>query len=255
MQTQIETADRPPAYAETVPANGSTNDVIQPTILVLAGQTIHAEAAPCAPLYHLDRGVTSLSRLTSKVTFERVEYAVRTSAANEPSLRDRRRHLFTIERSWTVYNKLPSTCPRFFARAVSKRALGHVGLKKSRLRCAFTALPVNVAGRVEDQGLPAFVENAQPLFALRKKAGRWEWTDMNYEAVAVEDEGDDTHRLIVTAPLPRVAADALAVLWCCRLWEYSAESAEEGQHGMDTIRSKLKMGKNAGANGLSGWVI
>ncbi|KAI1294010.1 hypothetical protein F5Y03DRAFT_373551, partial [Xylaria venustula] len=185
MQSEVETTDRPPSYVEAAPANSPADDVIQPTILVLAGQSIHAETASRAPLYHVDRGVASLSRLTSKVTFERVEHTVRTSADNEPSLCDHRRHVFTLERSWTAYNKLPSTCPRFFARAVSKRALGHVGLKKSRLRSAFTALPVDVAGRVQEHGLPAFVKDSQPLFELHKKDGRWEWTDKGGNAVAV----------------------------------------------------------------------
>ncbi|KAI3330010.1 hypothetical protein F4824DRAFT_505557 [Ustulina deusta] len=256
MSTQIETADRPPSYTEAAAAApGPTDDILQPMILVLAGQTIHAETASSAPLYRLDRGIASLSHATSKVLLERVERAVRTSPDNEPSLRDHRRHVFTLERSWTVYNALPSGCPRFFARAVSKQALGHVGLKKARLRSAFTALPLDVAGKGNKLGLPGFITDAQPLFELRKRDGRWEWADKDGNAIAVEDEGNDTHRLTVTAPLPRVTVDALVALWCCQLWEYSAEHAEDLQQGMDGIRNKLKKGKDSGAGGLAGWVI
>ncbi|KAI0421945.1 hypothetical protein F5X98DRAFT_226657 [Xylaria grammica] len=254
MSTQIDTADRPPSYAEAAPT-GPTDDVIQPVILVLAGQTVHAETASSAPLYHLDRGIASLSRATSKVTLERVECTVRTSPDNEPSLRDHRRHLFTLERSWTVWSAFPSNCPRFFARAASKRALGHVGLKKARLRSAFTALPVDVAGRGNKLGLPGFADDAQPLFELRRRDSRWEWAGKDGNAVAVEDEGDDTHRLIVTAVLPRATVDALVALWCCRLWEYSAEHTEDVEQGMDGIRSKLRKGKGVGVSGLGGWVI
>lgn len=118
--TQVETADRPPCYAE---------DVIQPTILVLAGQTIHAESAASESLYHLDRGIASLTTATSKVTLERVERTMRTSSDNEPSLRDRRRHAFTLEHSSAIYNTLPSNCPQFYAHASTKPALGHAGLK------------------------------------------------------------------------------------------------------------------------------
>ncbi|KAI0439985.1 hypothetical protein F4803DRAFT_529153 [Xylaria telfairii] len=254
MPTQTELADRPPSYVETADA-GPADDVVQPTILVLAGQTIHAEAASSAPLYHLDRGVAALSRAASKVTLERVERTVRTSPDNEPSLRHHRRHVFTLERVWTVYNSLPSSCPRFFARAVSKRALGHVGLKKARLRSAFTALPVDAAGKGNKLGLPGFLDDAQPLFELRMKDGRWEWADEGGNAVAVEDEGDDMHRLIVTALLPRVTVDAMVALWCCRLWEHSAERAENSESGMDGIRRKLRMGRDAGMSGVRGWVI
>ncbi|KAI0528482.1 hypothetical protein GGR58DRAFT_495793 [Xylaria digitata] len=255
MSPQPEAADRPPSYAEAVTALSPTDDAMQPMILVLAGQTIHAETASSAPLYHLDRGIASLSRVTAKVTLERVERVVRTSSDNEPSLRDHRRHVFTLERSWTVYNSLPSNCPHFFARAVSKHALGHFGLKKARLRSAFTALPLDIAGKGNKLGLPGFANDAQPLFELRRRDGRWEWADKNGNAVAVEDEGDDTHRMIVTAPLPRTTLDALVALWCCRLWEYSADHTEEAQQGTDGIRSKLKMGKDAGATGVQGWVI
>ncbi|KAI1325735.1 hypothetical protein F5Y16DRAFT_401065 [Xylariaceae sp. FL0255] len=180
MDLQNENLDCPLPYAEAAPAEGpAADDVIQPTILVLAGQTIHAETASCTPLYHLDRGIASLSRVTEKVTFERVEHKVRTSVNNEPSLRDHRRHVYTLERLWTVYNKLPATCPRFFARAVSKRALQHVGLKKSRMRSGFIALPVDVTGRFKDSGVAAFVKDAEPLFKLQNKEDRWEWTDGN----------------------------------------------------------------------------
>ncbi|KAI0428956.1 hypothetical protein F5Y09DRAFT_343165 [Xylaria sp. FL1042] len=234
MPTPIETTDRPPPYTETV-ASSSTDDVIQPTILVLAGQTIHAETASCAPLYHHDRGIASLSRATSKVTLERVERSVRTSIDNEPSLRDRRRYVFTLERSWTVYNTLPPI--------------------KARLRSMFTALPVDIAGRDNKLGLPGFTKDAQPLFELRRRDGRWEWADKDGNAVAVEDESDDIHRLIVTATLPRMTVDALVALWCCRLWEYSAGNAKGARQGMNGIGSKLKMEKDANVGGLRGWVI
>ncbi|KAK5632360.1 hypothetical protein RRF57_008074 [Xylaria bambusicola] len=233
MSAKIGTADRLPCYTETTAATDPTDDVIEPTILVLAGQTIHAESASSAPLYHLDRGIASLTSATPKVTLERVERTVRTSADNEPSLRDRRRHIFTLEHSTAIYDKLPSNCPRFFARAATRRALGHIGLKKARLRSEFRALPLDVSGKTNSFGLPGFIKDAQPLFELRKRDGRWEWEDKNANAVAVEDEGDDTHRLIVTAPLLRETVDALVALWCCRLWEYSAEHAEHVHEGMD----------------------
>ncbi|RWA04223.1 hypothetical protein EKO27_g10886, partial [Xylaria grammica] len=85
------------------------------------------------------------------------------------------------------------------------------------------------------------------LFELRKRDGRWEWAGKDGNAVAVEDEGDDTHRLIVTAALPRATVDALVALWCCRLWEYSAEHTEDVEQGMDGIRSKLRKGKGVGS--------
>ncbi|KAI4859294.1 hypothetical protein F4820DRAFT_467160 [Hypoxylon rubiginosum] len=240
--TQAETPDLPPSYSEAASASPDpANETLEPIILVLAGQTIHAETASTAPLYHLDRGIESLSRATFKVTLERVERAVRTSPENEPSLRDYRRHVYTLEQTWTTpLYTLPSSCPRFFARAVSRRALGHVGLKKAGLlRSAVKALPVDVAGRGNELGVPGFVRDARPLFELRRKDGRWEWAGRDGGAVAVEDDGEGTHRLIVTAPLLRETLDALVALWCCRLWESSAERAEDLPQGMDGGESTL----------------
>ena len=95
-----------------------------------------------------------------------------------------------------------------------------------RLRSSFRALPIDVTGKGNSYGVSGFIKDAQPLFELRKRDCRWEWEDNNGNAVAVEDEGEDTHRLIVTAPLLRETIDALVALWCLRLWEYSAEHVE-----------------------------
>ncbi|XXH01599.1 hypothetical protein Hte_007959 [Hypoxylon texense] len=259
--SQAETPDLPPSYDEAATTSASpnlANETLEPIILVVSGQTIHAETASTAPLYHLDRGIESLTLATSKVTLERVERAVRTNPANEPSLRNHRRHIFDLEQPWkSPYHPLPSSCPRLFARAVSKRALGHVGLKKPRLPRTgpLKALPVDVAGKGNDLGAPGFVKDARPLFELRKKDRRWEWADGDGHAVAVEDDGEGTHRLIVTAPLLRETLDALVALWCCRMWEWSADKAEGLPQGMEGVRRRLRQGKAAGATGLSGWIL
>lgn len=236
MSSKAETSDRPPSYAEAT-SRDKTDDILGPVILILAGQAIYAENASTAPLYHLDRGIESLSRATTKVTFERVERIVRTNAQNEPSLRYHRRHVFDLEQTWSLYNldpmyPVPSNCPRFFARAVSKRALGPVGLKKAFLRSSYKALPVDVDGERDRYGALVFVKDASPLFELCKKGGQWQWTDKDGNAVAIEDQGENTHRLIVTAPLQRESVDSMVALWCCRLWKESAKRLGDPAGGL-----------------------
>ena len=54
--------------------------------------------------------------------------------------------------------------------------------------------------------------------------------------MAVQDddrEGGQHHRLVVSASLPCYAMDALVALWCCRLWEDSAEHAARVHEGME----------------------
>ncbi|KAK3943803.1 hypothetical protein QBC46DRAFT_338148 [Diplogelasinospora grovesii] len=61
-------------------------------------------------------------------------------------------------------------------------------------------------------------------------------------AIAVEDEGEDQHRLIVTASLKRETMDALVALWCCRIWEYEVRHNTEKIHeGMEGVRRKLRL--------------
>ncbi|KAI0187381.1 hypothetical protein F4808DRAFT_446788 [Astrocystis sublimbata] len=220
MSEQLETNDDPPSYAEAAQDSGPTDYVMQPMEMVLAGKSIYAETSSKAPLYELDYDIES------------------------PRTRD------WDFRHPIMYDPLPSGCPRFLARAVPEQGLGHVGLKKARLRSAFTALPVNVTSKGNEFNLPEFAKNAKPVFKLRKGESRWEWEDSEGNDIAVEKELDDTHRLVVTASLPRTN----------RRWESSMNRTENTQHGLDdmlTNRSttKLKLGPDAGVSGLRGWVF
>ncbi|KAI0187386.1 hypothetical protein F4808DRAFT_418650 [Astrocystis sublimbata] len=265
MSEQLETNDDPPSYAEAAQDSGPTDYVMQPMEMVLAGKSIYAETSSKAPLYELDYDIESPRCASIKIKLKRVDVVVGTNDDDEPSVRDRRRHVFTLERSWRtrdwdfrhpiMYDPLPSGCPRFLARAVPEQGLGHVGLKKARLRSAFTALPVNVTSKGNEFNLPEFAKNAKPVFKLRKGESRWEWEDSEGNDIAVEKELDDTHRLVVTASLPRTKVDTLVALWCSRRWESSMNRTENTQHGLDDIRTKLKLGHDAGVSGLRGWVI
>lgn len=234
MSADDATLEEPPAYDEP--------DTWPPVVLVLAGQSIHAESANTAVLYRLNRGVASLTHSTSEVELERVHQTVRagSSASNdpEPNIKIHTRHIYTLKHMRSMgLIVLPSDAPRFYIEAVSRRheALGDIGLKQARFCSSrWTALPVDVSGRNSSLRLPQFVEGQKPMFAVRReKDGKHRWTDGTGKDVAVEDEGEGQHRLVVSVSLSRETMDALVALWCVRLWQYSAEHAEGLHEGME----------------------
>ncbi|KAI1335497.1 hypothetical protein F5Y15DRAFT_245510 [Xylariaceae sp. FL0016] len=230
--------DEPPSYDEAM-------ETIQPTILVLSGQSIHAESADAPPLYQFNRGIASLSLSTSEVIMERVERAVKIGADGQPNIKPRPRHIYNLKHSTAYLDTLPSYAPPFYISSVSRRTAGHMGLKKSRFRSRWKVCPIDISGKSNDHGLPQFIKDASPIYEIGHKEDRYEWVDSNSKAVAVEDEGEGQHRLIVTTPLQRKDMDALVAMWCCRLWQFSAEHQGRVNEGMDGVRRKLNLAREA----------
>jgi hypothetical protein len=226
----MESPETPPTYEDAV------NEICQPTILVLAAQSIHAESANSAPLYQLSLAVESLTPVTSQVEFQRVERTVKTNAC-QPTVKPRARHIYNLRYVRNTLDGVHFDSPHYYIQAVSRRTVGSVGLKKSLLRPRWTALPVEVSSKDGGYGLSHFVKDAQPLFNMSFKNGRHEWTDGDGNAVAVEDEGEEQHRIIVTASLRQDSMDALVALWCCRIGWYSAERTVRVHRGLRKVRS------------------
>jgi len=190
----------------------------QPVILVLGGQSIHAESDPTAHLYEVNRGIASLGPATSKVEFARMERSART--ANQRS-----RHIYNLHHTPGPL-RIPSTRnAEYFIEAVAApaRRLGHLGLKTAPvLGEHWTALPVDMKGWTELQR-PPFVADAAPIFEAYHRQGVCKWIDGDGHDVAKEYDSDQGHRLLVTASLQRETLDALVALWCCRLWQQSVD--------------------------------
>lgn len=232
----LDNHDQPPSYDDVA---NDVNPILQPTIHVLVGQTIHAESADAPLLYRLNRGVASLSHTTSEVELERVDRGFHSSADASPAMRERTRHIYDLRLVKGVngtLSSLPSDSPGFYAAPQNRRrSLGCFGLKKSRVpgRSSWKALPVDPTGKSSKWNLASFVKDGTPVFELKQKNGRYEWVDGQGKHIAVEDEGEDQHRLVVTASLPQQTVDALIALWCCRLWQYSAEHQDSLYEGVD----------------------
>jgi hypothetical protein len=225
----------PPAYDEP------PRDVWEPTILVLADTTIHAESTKSAPLYYLSRAVAVLTSSTKVVEFERVERTIKTNA-DEPGVKPRSRHVYNLK----YMTKVPGgfgaqvdgwESPNVFIQSVSRRTLGHLGVKRPRFRArkGLKVLPIDVSGKkICFASLPSFNKDAKPLFQIQPNDdGKSEWMDGVDKAIAVEDRTEGQYKLIITASLHRDMIDALVALWCGQIWQYSDESAKPVDEGLE----------------------
>ncbi|KAH8900809.1 hypothetical protein GQ53DRAFT_835686 [Thozetella sp. PMI_491] len=231
-----------PSYDDA--ADESCDELLPPTIFVLAGQAIYAESTTGAQLYQLNRGVAGLSHATLEVQFERIERSVKTRGDGEPAVKSRPRRIYVLKHLMNVLRPdkaMPSSRPSYYIQAVSSRTLGNVGIRKSRFRSQYKVLPVDVSGKKNEFREPQFLKDAKPLFEIAHKSDRYEWRDGDGNAIAVEDQGEGQHRLLVTASLHRQTLDALAALWACRIWQYSADHHERIHEGMEGVRRKLRL--------------
>jgi hypothetical protein len=235
----------PPSYNEVVNDTADDNELWGPTILVLADLSVHAESVDEAPLYRLNRAVACITASTKQVEFERVERTVKTST-DEPVIKLRSRHIYNLK---YLRKMAPQDMPCAYIETVSRRTTGSVGLRKSLFRSHWKVLPLDVSRKT---CIPTFVKDAAPLFHIQQSKDRTEWTDVNGDAVAIEEVSDGQHKLIITASLHRNFVDALVALWCCRIWQHSAEHAIPIHEGMEGGKfSRLNDHQLFDANGNS----
>lgn len=244
MAEQWQDPQQPPSYIST------TGDVQEPVILILTGQTIHAESPDAPQLYELNRGITSLRHTTNNVELTRVERTV-TGVNNDdvdaaaleseaatgektPHIKLRRRHILDLVHptDGSLASKLLST-PAYYIKSKSKSThAGNWALKKAHLRSHWQALPVKIQAATGHYGEPAYEDGGKPLFEVAKGSGKQggsglEWKDGETgETLAVEDcsKEENEFRLITMKAMDRKTLDAIVGLWCCRLWDESARS-------------------------------
>jgi hypothetical protein len=209
------TAAGPPSYTQAI--SDAADDLLQPVILVLDGQSIHAESDPTVPLYEVNRGIASLGPATSVVEFARMERRV--ANANPRS-----RHIYNLHHAQPLIRVPSARHAEYFIQAVAApaRRLGHLGLKQARVAEHWTVLPVDMKGWTE-MDRPPFGADAEPVLEARHRQGACKWTDGDGRDVAMEYDSDREHRLLITASLQREMLDALVALWCCRVWQQSVD--------------------------------
>ncbi|KAK8022052.1 hypothetical protein PG993_012819 [Apiospora rasikravindrae] len=244
----------PPAYydAEGRSIIGNNNaheedDLLPPVILIMAGRFVHPESARASPLYELSQDVDRLSGAYSTHTLERLEHGVAITSRNVPRITRRRRKVYNLKH---VSPALSPSFP-FQAQALSKQSIGNLGLCRPSGAAALH-VPYFLTGEGTSRvvllkersdggaGLPkgynafrhAEMEAGQVFeFQQRRRqkkkklggnsigggSGYYEWAMADGGPLAIEDDADGQHKLVVTSAVTRQTMDALVACWCLRL--------------------------------------
>ncbi|KAF7534927.1 hypothetical protein G7054_g5840 [Neopestalotiopsis clavispora] len=228
--------EQPPSYHEEID-DAPLDQSVAPALLVLSNHHIIPEDPSNTdpkPLYELNRGVAVITNATTTVTFSRLDYSVRDMPGSEPTLKVRKRHMYSLEHNRTAsvgrivrYAKFDEA-PSFWCKSESKRTLGDFGLR-SKKKSGFTVQAVN-------RSEVTFVENTQssqgPVrfgIEYNKKDNRHVWTDESGMLVAFDIIVDGKHKLDVKVELQRPVLDTLVALWCLRIWWESAKKDADEQ--------------------------
>ncbi|KAK9772091.1 hypothetical protein AB5N19_11713 [Seiridium cardinale] len=238
-------AQQPPNYEDPPPYSAQDQDcadeLVDPTILILVGSSVHAEAATSPPLYSLSHSIDSLTGSESLVVLERYINTVRTGADEVPRIACRKRHIYDLKHLPPVLS--PNFA--FVLGAVSRRwCIGNIGFRKSaRPGQGFKAVTTRP---VKSDRFPKGYQARQPsekeidqIFGVKIRQNTYEWHTLDGGLVAVEDGRDDQQRLIITAPLTRRIVDALVGCWCLRIWYNNIEIQKGSQKWSKSIHFSL----------------
>lgn len=227
------------------------DDLLQPVILIMAGRFVHPESARASPLYELSQDVDRLSGAYSTHTLERLEHGVAITARNVPRITRRRRRVYNLK------HVSPALSPNFpfQAEALSRRCLGNLGLCRpaAALHVPYfqtgegSSRVVLLKERSDGGGgLPKGYNayrhgemEAGQVFEFQQQrrrqwqrsqrkrggdsngsngsCGSYEWAMADGGPLAIEDDADGQHKLVVTSAVTRQTMDALVACWCLRL--------------------------------------
>ncbi|KAI1471698.1 uncharacterized protein F4812DRAFT_455807 [Daldinia caldariorum] len=236
MATLAQGEEEPPPY---IPDNRNDgDDILPPSIFVLDGQFIRAQTADGAPLYELSRDVrkapTSEARL-AQVTLERLIRNVRISTNGTPRVTSRSRHIFELKHLPPVI----STGFPYVLDAMSRQCVGNLALKPASFpRSGYKVVKTKPE---KESGFPKgyqarreSIKGDEVLFEILKKHDHYEWMHAaDGSRIAVEDEMDNQHRLIVTTPITRKMTDAMVASWTLRIWRDGMKAHREPRIGGD----------------------
>jgi hypothetical protein len=229
MSLPFSPPDRLPSY--TADPTPSSNDLIDPTTLLLYGQSIHSQDLSTPPLYTLSLSLSGLNPRLDPVKLTRLDYSIRTPSSPDsgPEVTARRLRLFNL------VHPHKGTAPTFplYLEAASSRAMASVGFASSG-GPRWTGVRI-VRCKGELAGREAMFE------ARMVNAGGVLWSqpraqtpgDDKQDIVAVESEGQDqegdTRMLRICRVMRQCERDCLVALWCLRVWD--DESFRDGARG------------------------
>jgi hypothetical protein len=212
----------------------SSQEILEPAVLFLSGQSVLAESATSTPLYHLNSDIRSTSNKDSSVTFERVEHDVpgleietKQGTADTP----RKKHLFYLAHPMNAQYRTDIPAKYYITAAVPE-TVGNIRLETSEARFQKTSFKALLSANKTASDKPLFDEGTQQLLLFdiqpNWKAGRncYRWSDLDGRQVAIEEREDDRYKLSVTSSMSQELRDALVATWLLRLWHDTAESRQ-----------------------------
>ncbi|KAI1381239.1 hypothetical protein F4677DRAFT_119973 [Hypoxylon crocopeplum] len=226
MSSSPPPGENPPPYITGNP--GNPEEVVQPVILVLAGQFIRAQTSDGPPLYELSRDVSraSISEAhLAQVSLERLIHNVRVNANGTPRVKQHNRHIFELKHLPPVI----STGFPYCLDAMSRSAVGNLALKTTSFpRSGFKVVKIKPE---KEDGFPKgyrarkeSLKEVEDIFDVRKRRGHYEWVRTGEQRIAIEDKTGDEHKLILISAVTRRTMDALIGSWCLRIWHDSIKS-------------------------------
>lgn len=212
----------------------ASKEVLEPVVLLMAGESILVEGKALMSLYQLSRSVVSFSsKQGSSVTFERVEHEGPEKAPSTESIKQRNRRLFHLVHPADADYR--TDVPAYYITSMSRGMIGNIQFETSKPRFQKTEFRALLSANKSSSDHSLFDEKAQQqlLFSVKPKwvGGRYKWIDSDSREIAFEDRKDGQHKLVVTAHMRREMRDALVVMWALRLWHDTAESRQAKRKG------------------------
>ncbi|KAK7457727.1 hypothetical protein Landi51_01860 [Colletotrichum acutatum] len=213
---QIDTnQDLPPDY--TVDA-GTVSENLPPDTLRLAGRFVHSantRNADAPGIFEINHQIDFLRETDRLVEFSRIDYSIkrRLNESNHlPEIVTNSRHIFNLERPPAI---LQETFP-YYIKPTSRSGLGSIGLKF--LKVGKSECKAWLVGRRKASDRTEYYEARELLFDVRRNNQVFDWLDGNGTRIAVEESKSGMYSLNILVSLDRAMRDALAAVWCTRLW-------------------------------------
>lgn len=219
-----EPLEPPPAYEQVV--EDPPKYKIEPSVLVLDGESIHDEASPKTPLYRLSRKVTIVIPNKSSIKFERIEHVPPQKDESTARPTERRHHMFYLVHPSNA--RYRTDVHPYYMTAKKPSMLGNVRLEAATSRLQKTEFKALLSAGRSAADDPLFDENdgKKVLFSAKPRwmGGRCNWTDTKGKELAFEDGKGEKPRLIITTAMEVDVRDALVAIWCLKVWRDTNET-------------------------------
>jgi hypothetical protein len=209
----------------------SSKDMLKPTVLLLSGQCVLAEATS-TPLYQINSDIRATSNKDSSVIFERLERKIAEIDSETESATDdtpRKRHIFYLAHPTNAQYRTDIAAKYYITSAVPGM-IGNIRLEASKTRLQKTSFKAILSPKKSASDQKLFDEATEELlFDIQPnwKMGRdrYSWGDIHGRQIAIEEKEDNIYKLSVSS-VAQELRDALVATWLLRLWHDTAESKQ-----------------------------